>query len=303
MPKDFDADVYLRLHPDVAAAGVDPEKHYLRHGHAEGRPYRSEEGQKAAVSEFFMEKPSPQAIADLFAGEWSSAFPASSNVVVKPGHAALFDDPRITALERNLGPVAGKKVLELGPLEAAHTYMLHELGAAQITAIEANKRAFLKCLAVKEIFGLQRARFLLGDSVEYLESTDQKFDIILASGILYHMTDPVRMLEALTSHADRVFVWTHYYDEAVIRTRNDKAFFDTPKALDADGALIGAKRGYPEMALSWSGFSGGNQPHAVWLTRDSILNFFAGKGFSTVTVEFDHPSHPNGPAFAFSASR
>lgn len=113
LPKDFDGDVYLRLNPDVAAAGVDPEKHYLRHGHAEGRPYRSEEGQKAALSEFVMDKPSPQAIADLFAGEWSSAFPPSSNVVVKPGHAPLFEDPRITALEKNLGPLAGKQVLEL----------------------------------------------------------------------------------------------------------------------------------------------------------------------------------------------
>ncbi len=35
-------------------------------------------------------------------------------------------------------------ILELGPLEGAHTYQL------RILAIEANAEAFLKCLVVKE---------------------------------------------------------------------------------------------------------------------------------------------------------
>lgn len=33
----FDASEYLRLHPDVAASGIDPLTHYVRHGAAEGR--------------------------------------------------------------------------------------------------------------------------------------------------------------------------------------------------------------------------------------------------------------------------
>ena len=33
----FDRDFYLRTNPDVAAAGVDPFKHYLEHGAMEGR--------------------------------------------------------------------------------------------------------------------------------------------------------------------------------------------------------------------------------------------------------------------------
>jgi Phytanoyl-CoA dioxygenase (PhyH) len=38
MPRDrFDPQRYLDLNPDVAAAGVDPYEHYVRHGHAEGR--------------------------------------------------------------------------------------------------------------------------------------------------------------------------------------------------------------------------------------------------------------------------
>lgn len=40
LPRDFNDACYLRLHPDVAAAGVDPRKHYFFTGAAEGRAYR-----------------------------------------------------------------------------------------------------------------------------------------------------------------------------------------------------------------------------------------------------------------------
>ena len=36
-PAFFDPDWYLRCYPDVAASGIDPLRHYLRHGRREGR--------------------------------------------------------------------------------------------------------------------------------------------------------------------------------------------------------------------------------------------------------------------------
>ncbi|MGV2085478.1 MULTISPECIES: class I SAM-dependent methyltransferase [unclassified Rhizobium] len=39
LPIDFDADVYLRLNPDVADAKVDPSTHFIEFGRAEGRKY------------------------------------------------------------------------------------------------------------------------------------------------------------------------------------------------------------------------------------------------------------------------
>lgn len=40
LPRDFDDVIYLQLHPDVMAAGINPRQHYLVHGMAEGRPYK-----------------------------------------------------------------------------------------------------------------------------------------------------------------------------------------------------------------------------------------------------------------------
>jgi hypothetical protein len=40
LPRNFDADLYLKLNPDVRAANTNPRRHYLLHGMAEGRRFR-----------------------------------------------------------------------------------------------------------------------------------------------------------------------------------------------------------------------------------------------------------------------
>jgi len=40
LPADFDPEIYNFLNPDVMEAGLDPTKHYRRHGYLEGRPYK-----------------------------------------------------------------------------------------------------------------------------------------------------------------------------------------------------------------------------------------------------------------------
>jgi hypothetical protein len=40
LPPDFDPQLYLSLHQDVARSGVDPTRHYLTYGRSEGRRYR-----------------------------------------------------------------------------------------------------------------------------------------------------------------------------------------------------------------------------------------------------------------------
>lgn len=44
LPPDFDGAMYLGLHPDVAASGMDPAEHYVAFGHGEGRRHRREDG-------------------------------------------------------------------------------------------------------------------------------------------------------------------------------------------------------------------------------------------------------------------
>ncbi|WP_426168228.1 glycosyltransferase [Pseudoduganella sp. R-34] len=54
LPAGFDGALYLQLHPDLQAAGVDPVRHYLQHGSAEGRaiaPPDPAQAQKDALAQ------------------------------------------------------------------------------------------------------------------------------------------------------------------------------------------------------------------------------------------------------------
>src|SRR2546421_2148230 len=42
LPPDFDPEAYLRLNPDVRRSGMSAQAHYLKHGHKEGRPWRTD---------------------------------------------------------------------------------------------------------------------------------------------------------------------------------------------------------------------------------------------------------------------
>lgn len=242
--------------------------------------------------------PSPQNAVDLFP-EWTASFPHDINA--QAGDLALFADPRIAWAIEQIGSLAGKSVLELGPLEASHSYMLEQHGASEVLAIEANRQAYLKCLVAKEIFDLKRTRFLLGDFVKFLEETDRSFDVIVASGVLYHMRDPIKLLEIIGKRCQHLVLWTHYFDEDAMPTGDvrRKPFKDTEVRTSASGSKHKLhKRSYLN-AWSQFKFCGGPEDIHYWMERDDILSICADAGFSDVRVAQEQPEHPGGPAALF----
>lgn len=235
---------------------------------------------------------------EIFAGQWLSKVP-----VFGLGVSALFDDARIGFFDRALCGFSGKRVIELGPLEGGHTYMMSVLGASEVISVEANKDAFLRCLIVKEAFNL-RAKFILGDFEKFLRSNPPRVDVILASGVLYHMQDPLGLIEAMTAAADWVCVWTHYYDHGIIQASENlsKKFTAPVEHADFRGRKIAfARQAYLDDA-SWSGFAGGTEADSCWIERAGIIDAFDACGFD-VLVDSDQQQHPHGPAFTFVAKR
>lgn len=321
----FDEAAYLSAYPDVAAAvkgGVftSGQAHYDLNGYSEGRValvtkslgtrwaelksvrvVNETAAANSILDAYVKTLPTDQNVIDLFKGEWSSTMPAESGLKSEPGRAGLFEDGRITWANKMLGGFEGKNVLELGPLEGAHSYMLQKMGASTITSVESNQRAFMKCLCVKEIFNLNRVHFKLGSFIPFLETTNEKFDAAIASGVLYHMTDPVSVLTKMARVSDKLFLWTHYYEKNYC-TKN-KQIFDAPHSYKLAGFEgVGAKRYYRE-SLNWRGFCGGSETHAVWLSKETILKHLGSLGFNKIDIHIDDLNHPNGPAFSFSAQR
>lgn len=235
---------------------------------------------------------------EIFKDQWSSRIPAFGM-----GVADLFDDSRLHYFDREVGGFAGKRIIELGPLEGGHTYMMSLLGASDIVAVEANKNAYLKCLVIKEVFGL-KARFFLGDFLKFLADNPPRVDVILASGVLYHMSDPLALIRAMTRTADSICVWTHYYDEEVIRANEhlSRKFAPATETLDFEGRQIEVCEQSYHSDPEWKGFAGGMERNSFWIRRTGIIEAFLACSFD-VSVGPEHPNHPNGPAFTFVARR
>lgn len=234
----------------------------------------------------------------IFEGQWSSNVPGFGL-----GSALLFDDPRIKWLVKQCGGVKGKRILEMGPLEGGHTYMLSKAGAGSITSMESNTTAFLKCLIVQNALKFE-AEFMLGDFCAYLDTCKDQYDLLLASGVLYHMTDPVKLLQDMSKVSNAIGIWTHYYDADVILGREDltKKFESEPEIQHVGNRkVVLYKQSYLE-ALNWGGFCGGSAPTSYWLTRDSLIGLLEDLGFK-VLIGDETKEHPNGSAILLFASR
>ena len=232
-----------------------------------------------------------QAAIDLFRGQWKSAFPEASGL--QAGEARMFDDPRPSWAQENLpGGLAGKSVLELGPFEGYQTYLLEQLGAGSIVSIEGNSFNFLKCLVVKNALQL-RAEYLFGDCLPYLENTDSTFDLCWASGILYHQTKPLQLLELICRKSAAVFVWTHFYDAdrmANLERAQRRLFVSKGNTIQGVGdyRCMHYMRTYDiaDYDKNIPGYwEGGNEGHAYWLAYDDILEFVKAQGLSNMRVQ------------------
>lgn len=245
--------------------------------------------------------PSWQNAIDAVAG-WNTAFAPQYNL--EAGPLAAYSDPRILWAMECLGPLEGRRVLELGPLEGGHTGMLDAAGA-QVDAIEANQLAYLRCLITKEIAGLKRAKFWLGDFVKALEEWDQSYDLIIACGVLYHQRDPLRLLELVAKRTNAAYFWTHVVSEEAMPLSDPRLLVIDPavEIHDFHGIKVRAYRRTYANAEESVTFCGGMSDEHRWLNRDDLLDALRAVGFDDIKLAHDEPDHCYGPALSIFARK
>jgi len=156
----------------------------------------------------------------------------------------------------------------------------------------------------KELLSFERARFLRGDFVEFLKGNRERYDLVLASGVLYHMTDPLELLELMALSSHRLAIWTHYFDADILMKSAMARQFqgDSEPVTFGDATYVLHPREYLE-ALNWGGFCGGPETFARWMERDDLLDALRVLGFGKVEISHDDRHHQNGPSFLLLAER
>ncbi len=258
----------------------------------------------SASNKYSLKSPGIQNALDIFKDEWISKLPGDYGQFRAGENTTLFDDPRLIWGIGVFGGVKNSKILELGPLEGAHTYMLQDHGASEIISIEANHRAFLRCLIIKEIFDLHHAKFQCGDFLEYLREEPDCFDLCIASGVLYHLQNPAELISLLSKVSSKVLIWTHYFEPAII-SKNPalEAKFLPSQQLEYGGFTYTGHAYQYQGEREKLGFCGGGLEFAHWISRQDLMDSLQFFGWRNVIIKDDDPYHQNGPAITLAAMK
>lgn len=207
--------------------------------------------------------------------DWVSVFHHQGKYYGSPEPCIDDHMPHLVELHERVR-LTEMRILELGPFEGAHTKQMLDLGAAHVTAIESNTTAYLKCLTIKSEFALHNAEFIFGDCNKVLRRPEfraQKFDFCLASGVLYHMEDPLSTLDLVLSFAPLIFVWTQVASE-------HSPAGPWMELEDTDGRRYRGRKNTYQTKEHW----GGVGPGAVWLDMDDLFRAFADRGFKLENI-------------------
>lgn len=212
------------------------------------------------------------------------------------GSIDLSHDARLEWQIGVLGGVKGQRILELGPLEGGHTKMLIEAGAASVIAIEGNPSCWLRCLIVQQAFKLQNAEFVLGEFCGYVENYDgQPFDMVSASGMLYHQTNPAKLIHQLARITNRVIVWSQVAGIPAPKGKETKVRYNQYE-------YCGRINHYGGQTVATVGYCGGMNNESVWLYPLDMIRCFEDAGFKKI-IQKEQPTAPNGDCLLFVAQK
>ncbi|MDL2400868.1 class I SAM-dependent methyltransferase [Rhizobium mayense] len=257
---------------------------------------------EAIFDQYEQGKPDHQNAIDALPG-WNCAFPTALGLNAGKHH--LYADDRLDWALRSFGSIEGKTILEVGPLEGMHTYMLHRQRPARIDAIEANRLCFLRCLVTRQILDISSASFLLGDIQAWLTDHEEVYDFAIASGVLYHMADPGEFLRLLASRANAVFIWTHFFLEEAMPKGDVRRnpFSGKVETKVIEGVPVRYYERSYQHANSNASFCGGMKDRHFWMHRDDILTLLEKLGYSDITIKDQNFGHSGGPCFSLLARK
>jgi SAM-dependent methyltransferase len=228
---------------------------------------------------------------------WHTRFHWKGRAFGAVGDSAVISDRTEHIYEFNtIVPFKDQRILEVGPLEGGNTKQMLSLGAKEVVALEANPECFLKCTLVKSVLGLKRAQFIFGDCNQVLSQPEllpsSKFDAVLLSGVLYHMSDPVRLIDSVLDITDLVYVFS-----SVASWPHPSGEWRMMK--DLQGRIYRGRT----MRYHQASHIGGTDGGAVWLCDLDLQQVFIDRGMEIIHVHRKPNNEVAGNLLLFVARR
>lgn len=180
------------------------------------------------------------------------------------------------------------RIVDLGCLDGLFSVEFALQGAREVVGVDAREANVRKCLLAQEALGLQNLRFLQDDVRNVTRARYGAFEVVLCSGLLYHLNAPdvFQVIEQLHElSGELVLIDTHTALEAkdVVRYAGEEYHgLHYREHAETDSAQVKEAR-----LLTAYGHD-----VSFWLSRPSLVNFLQRVGFTSV-YECFNPPHLN----------
>ena len=173
-------------------------------------------------------------------------------------------------------PLAGRRIIEFGPLDGCQTAAMVKRGAREIACIEARAENALKTLVAAYSMGWGNVGVSMDDFHNADANRYGRFDLAFAHGVYYHSNAPFVLLENLLSLADHVYLGGF--------CASDELPGDDWEELEHDGRSYRVKR-YRET----NNITAGVNEYGYFFHAEDLARFFRERGCE-VEVLSDEPS-------------
>jgi len=99
-----------------------------------------------------------------------------------------------------LNKVKDKKVLDLGSNQGFFSFQAALHGAAEVTGVEITKQDLEAAEDIKGILGYDNITFLDTDAVKFVETTDDKYELIVAASVIHQIYNDLKGADDLLSN-------------------------------------------------------------------------------------------------------
>lgn len=172
--------------------------------------------------------------------------------------------------------ISSMHILDLGCLEGSLSYHLGVMGASVI-GLEAREMNLAKCRFVAEKAELESVHFIQGDMLN-LPDDLTNFDLIIASGVLYHVDAPdiLPFLGSLAQRATMVIFDTHFSAKAL-------EYYDTSTGLRVFGrSIVEHSIVDDDIRKDTKAWASYRNNFSFWPTKRGLLNLMREAGFNFV---------------------